>query len=474
MKDINNIEDWYRNEMESYHVTPDKEVWNSLSEDLDASAPLTDENVSEWYKKEVAKFAERPDYTVWEKLSTNLDTASVWDKLVVSLNAYDKYIWWRNLVFKGTAIVVLLLGSYLAFRQAEPEQPIVENKTKQLMTNEGVSTSQVVKNVHQQEKTSNSTNADELLLKKEHREISSTMHSKNYGVTNNNRGINDGDLLASKGDIQKITTLYAPELNESTFNKTRDIERNIQQNLLSEKNIVLPAEQKEFLVKKEKNKIVFNNKRFSSYFVFGLYARRFYTGLNFAVKKQGIISTIKNTPEFEKYTQKYFLDFGSSVGGTFGWIVSDKLNLEANVNINSTAGYQRAFSNEAVSFKEELNLNYITLSVLAKRMNNKSTFDNKKYSTNLIGGFYAGQLRSATSNVNGVSSNNDCYKNTDLGLVIGIEQDRYLTKALLVTPGIRYQQGLMNVSNSSSMFSSSRNFSLEFNLGIKYIFLKKG
>ena len=51
MKDIRNIEDWYRNEMENYHVTPDKEVWNSLSEDLDASAPLTDENVSDGIKR---------------------------------------------------------------------------------------------------------------------------------------------------------------------------------------------------------------------------------------------------------------------------------------------------------------------------------------------------------------------------------------------------------------------------------------
>jgi hypothetical protein len=174
------------------------------------------------------------------------------------------------------------------------------------------------------------------------------------------------------------------------------------------------------------------------------------------------------------YTQKYFLDFGTTIGGTLGWIVSDKLNVEANVNFNSTSGYKRAFSNESVSFKEELNLNYTTLNLLAKRMHNKSTFDNKKYSTNLLGGFYVGYLSSATSIIDGESTVNNGYNNMDFGVVLGIEQDRYISKSFVITPGIRYQQGIMNVSNNSNMFNSSRNFALEFNLGIKYIFLKKG
>ncbi len=83
MKDIDNIEDWYRDELNNYNVEPDKNLWDSLSGDLDASTPLTDETISDWYKKEVSNLEERPDYTVWEKLATQLDTTSVWDKLAV-------------------------------------------------------------------------------------------------------------------------------------------------------------------------------------------------------------------------------------------------------------------------------------------------------------------------------------------------------------------------------------------------------
>jgi hypothetical protein len=109
---------------------------------------------------------------------------------------------------------------------------------------------------------------------------------------------------------------------------------------------------------------------------------------------------------------------------------------------------------------------------LAKKMNNKSTFDNKKYSTNLIGGIYGGYLTSAEilSNNTSFDAKNE-FKSLDLGIVLGIEQDRYLTKELVITPGIRYQQGLINVSNSG--FDSAHTFTFEFNVGIKYIFLKK-
>ena len=92
MKDFDNIEDWYREELNNYNVDPDKGAWDALSNDLDANMTLTDDNISEWYKREVSKLEERPDYTVWEKIATKLDTASVWDKLVVSLNRYDQMI----------------------------------------------------------------------------------------------------------------------------------------------------------------------------------------------------------------------------------------------------------------------------------------------------------------------------------------------------------------------------------------------
>jgi len=107
-------------------------------------------------------------------------------------------------------------------------------------------------------------------------------------------------------------------------------------------------------------------------------------------------------------------------------------------------------------------------------MNNKSTFDNKKYSTNYIGGLYAGVLNAAESSFDGSSTDiRDQFSNVDVGIVLGIEQDRYLSKTLVITPGIRYNQGITNIANENNSYESARNFSLEFNIGLKYIFLKK-
>ncbi len=208
--------------------------------------------------------------------------------------------------------------------------------------------------------------------------------------------------------------------------------------------------------------------------MFGVYARRVYAGFNVGVKKQGILSEIKKGSRLSGFNQNSFLDFGTSFGGTAGYILSDNINIEANININTTAGYKRTYEAEGIAYREDLNLNYATINLLAKKMNNKSTFDNKVYSTNIIGGAYVSYLRTAISNTNGIEQKEESFNNTDYGFVLGIEQDRYITKTLVITPGIRYNQGIANTSNSDSPFKSTRNFSFEFNLGVKYIFLKKG
>ena len=159
---------------------------------------------------------------------------------------------------------------------------------------------------------------------------------------------------------------------------------------------------------------------------------------------------------------------------TAGIIYSDKLNFETNINILSTNGYNKTYSTSELQYSEKLSLNYATISILAKKMNNKSTFDNKKYSTNLIGGFYGGYLTSAVLVSNNNSSNvKENFKSIDFGIIVGIEQDRYLTKDLVVSPGIRLQQGLINISSNSTNYSNNHTLGLEFNVGIKYIFLKK-
>lgn len=480
MKEHNNIADWYRNELDNYSVKPAKDAWQSLADDLDSNEALTDKNFSEWYKKEADKLAERPDYTVWEKLSTELDTASVWDRLVVSLNSYDKFIWWRNLTLKLGAISLFLLGSYLAYdNHGLKNQEIAQNRTEK-----AIKTTKSYNNVPEK--------IDTKSLNKELNKINSYNNKKSYSNKRDNQDYhqkkyrtkrhfvakhnikeqanNEEELLASTSKYLGVKPLIASHLNDVYFANRSAIELGINRRQINEEDISHLFISKDFLVKKDKNKIIFNSKRFLAHFVFGIYARRIYVGINAGFKKQGMINFINKNSVLAKYKQTNYLDFGQTYGATVGLIVSDKFNVETNVNFNSTAGYKRDFSFEGNTVKEDLNLNYTSISILAKKMANKSTFDNKKYSSNFIAGIYGSYLTS--SNVNGVAITD--YKKSDFGIVLGFEQDRYLTKSLIITPSIRFNQGLMNISKTNTHYNSSRNFSLAFNLGIKYIFLKKG
>jgi len=508
VKDIDNIEDWYRNELDNYNVEPDASTWDSLSEKLDIATPLTDDNISEWYKKEVDKLEERPDYTVWEKLSTKLDTTSVWDKLVVSLNKYDQYILWRNLVFRGSAIFLLFLGSYLAYDNYSNNDLLKDdsltsnnltNRSNDVISKENKKTP-IYQTVYGNNNPINSS-----------KEITSININPTTKSPNNNKSISEKNITSltteekvnttikdaqmiiakelsknrgrskestSYASLEKIqqhySSIHIDKLDELKTKSERTIFTEINRHQLTERDISQLYASGDFLVKKDNDKIVFNSKRFSSFFIFGLYARRVYVGFNAGIKKQGMITKIKENTQLAEYKQRDFLDFGSSFGGTVGYIVSDNFNIEATINLNSTSGYKRAYNAEGISYQENLNLNYTSISLLAKKMNNKSTFDNKVYSTNLIGGIYVSYLRTAISDANGISNSIDEYNKTDCGIVLGIEQDRYITKTLIITPGIRYNQGLANIANGNSSFEYSRNFSFEFNLGVKYIFLKKG
>lgn len=484
MKDFDNIEDWYRDELDGFNVNPDNKVWDSLSDELDANMTLTDDNISEWYQREVNKLEERPDYTVWEKLATKLDTTSVWDKLVVSLNEYDKFIWWRNTILKGTAILLLLGGSFLTYynytnNNGSNNNSISEINNTSLTQNSKVlikekETKTSIVNTHKNTVTATSFYTDEKTSQLEDKTENKNVE-KTINVATKKAAKKNSNSFEQKPD-NKNETLYASikvnDWEELKSNKSRTILTETERREITSEDISHTLPSGEFLVKKEKNKIVFNSKRFSSYTSYGLYARRFYLGLNAGFKKQSLFSEIKKESNLSNFNQIEYLDFGSNAGVTVGYILSDKINLESNINLFSSSGYKKRFNGEGSSYEESLNLNYSTINLLAKKMSTKSTFDNKVYSTNLIAGVYASWLYSANSNINGVVTANKNYNNTDLGIVLGIEQDRYLSKTLVLTPGIRYNQGLTNIANNSNSFKSARNYSLEFNIGLKYIFLK--
>jgi len=467
----NNIEDWYKDELSNFEVNPSNNGWENISQKLnEAEQPtnINEENIESWYKTEINKFETKPTQEVWDKLSTKLDLENVWTRVLSSLNKYERMIWWRNFGLRAAAIIILLYGSYLTYfsyqeNYFEANASYSDKKISQqnpVKSNLPVSAS-LIHNVNTTSSTIDNNN-----LSSEKAIINTALQNKQ--ANNLKHSSKEAPLFASVNEtnLEHISTKKAEQISSFTT------EREIHISKLEEVNTILKTiEKKDFLVKKDKNKIIFNDKRFSSHFVFGMYAKRFYLGLNGGFKKQHLLtSTNKTLPDNLK--QKSYLDFGYSVGATLGLIVSDQLNIETNVNFISTNGYKRNFASDEINFSEELNLNYTTISLLAKKMNNKSTFDNKKYSTNLIGGIYGGYLTSAEilSNNTSFDAKNE-FKSLDLGIVLGIEQDRYLTKELVITPGIRYQQGLINVSNSG--FDSAHTFTFEFNVGIKYIFLKK-
>lgn len=485
MKNNIDIEDWYKNELDNYQVKPDEKGWNSISNKLDESdiAPkVTDENIEDWYKNEINNFEKNPDQEIWNKISTNLDLQNVWTRVFRSLNRYDKIIWLRDFTLRSTALLILLFGSYLTYTSFTDK---VENSKKYFSDNENQKNEKPIASIQKPtsfipvSKKNNSTSTKILNTK-----TSSTQETISKSIQSNyiqKKSNSPKNRITNIHSNATETPLYASlTMDKFSSKKVNGIDLAVEDQTFQTSNLqdinlgIKTLELKEFLVKKEKNKIIFNDKRFSAHFVFGMYAKRIYIGANAGFKKQNLLTRVKSNNQISTAKQHQYLDFGYNFGGTVGIIISDKFNLESNVNFISTSGFNRKYETNDLTFSEDLNLKYTSISVLAKKMNNKSTFDNKTYSTNIIGGLYAGYLTSAEV----VSGNNTYnvineFKTLDLGLVLGIEQDRYLTKQIVITPGIRYTQGLLNISNKDNSYESARTFAFEFNVGMKYIFLKK-
>lgn len=457
MKNKKNIEDWYKNELENFSVEPEKGSWDKLSSSMDNPSELSDEAFDDFVRDEVEHIKTNPDRAVWEKLSEKLDTTTVWERLSTTLTRYERFIWWRNFAFKSAALALFFMGVGLSINEYFNEN-IHQN-------NEKVSTPTVAATTFEQvTKQAPTTN---ILASKNVLNSSATEKEEiNQHIVSNPTKQAAKKTVAST--TKKQAYIASKEISQQ-LNNDKKIQLKKSNHELKE-HVIQP---KEFLIKKENNKIIFNNKRFSSHFAFGIYAKRIYLGLNVGLKKQSMIAQLRQNSEFKNLSQNTLLDHGSSFGATAGIILSDKMNLETNVNFYSSNGYRKQYASDESSYTENLSLAYTNVSILAKKMYNKSTFDDKKYSTNIIGGLYLGYLSSATSVINGVTYKNEAYTNLDYGIVLGLEQDRYLTKELIITPGIRYYQGAKNIANAENHFSYAYNSTLEFNLGIKYIFLKK-
>ncbi|MBL1231953.1 MAG: hypothetical protein COA31_004460 [Flavobacteriales bacterium] len=462
MKNKKNIEDWYKNELENFSVEPEKGSWDKLSSSMDNPSGLSDEAFDDFVRDEVEHIETNPDKAVWEKLSEKLDTTTVWERLSITLTRYERFIWWRNFAFKSAALALFFMGVGLSINEyfnedIHPNNNKITTPTVALNTFEQLPKQTPITSIVTSKNVLNSSATEK-------KEVNQRI------VSNPSKQINK--LIATEKTVastaKKQAYITSKEVNRQ-LNNDKEIHLR-KSNYKLKEHIIQP---KEFLIKKENNKIIFNNKRFSSHFAFGIYAKRIYMGLNVGFKKQSMIAQLKDNSEFNSLSQNTLLDHGSSFGATAGIILSDKMNLETNVNFYSSNGYRKQYTSDEINYTENLNLAYTNVSILAKRMYNKSTFDDKKYSTNIIGGLYLGYLSSATSVIDGKTYKNEAYTDLDCGLVLGLEQDRYLTKELIITPGIRYYQGAKNIANTENHFSYAYNSTLEFNLGIKYIFLKK-
>lgn len=486
-----NIEDWYKNELENYTPNPDDKVWNKLSDSLDnaLNGEITEENIENWYKKEAENYLIEPNKEVWNRLSTKLDLVNVWDKLLISLNKYEQLIWWRNTLLKGLAISVFLIGIYLSvnndkqptyqMRSYQPYYTEVNSKTndnelfvykeKTHVINgikhniKVIQADNKVKSNKRKYKSKPKYNTNNIGVKtiKDYLNELSFISAKEYyyepeNILDNNQ---EALLLASLDEADNLTSQYFSE------EKYIALKRKEYEEFIKRYNYL----KGDFLVKKKNDKIIFNNKRFSSYFAFGMYAKRFYGGLNFGIKNNYFLND-----HLDKSLAVKNFTTGISLGSNIGYIYSDNLNFETNINFLDYSGQNYHF--KSLSNTVDVSLSYLSISVLAKKMNNKRSFNNRKFSNNLIGGFYAGYLTKQTIDGN-LNAQIPKHKKLDFGIVLGMERDIYLSKELAITPGVRTKYGLVNLTENNVenevIIDNYNNFSVELNVGIKYIFLKK-
>ena len=188
---------------------------------------------------------------------------------------------------------------------------------------------------------------------------------------------------------------------------------------------------------------------------------------------------------FENKKLAYKLSFGHSYGLALGYTFPGRLGVQVEYHFQSTGGQKYSDVVYKTTVNREVNLEYMLIPVIVKyRIGRVLSTTKVPVLLSINGGVQYGILRSAGSKVNeqslveNISSNsqNDIserFNKTDLGLLLEVESDTYLSRKVFLSLSARGSVSVSDINAAAwkltdSGYKSSQNMLLGAVIGLHY------
>jgi len=419
---------------------------------------IDEHHIEDWYRKEVSALEQEPETEVWERLEDSLDVENVWKRLLVSLNKWDRMLWFWRLSYRGLGIALILISGYFGYQYINDErqplqdgQKLAENIPLKTKENTGTKDTKSKSNSHQKTATFS-----------EHKQtINNNPSAESTGITYLNES---KPPSYSKIDEELIKTPSSHQL------------ANVDQKPALALMPLLPARFKTAWRSKVINTANLAKLPVADELQESGLPELFYLGITGSIQNQWLLSPETYNglgKEGLNYTEP---DFGYSAGIAAGCNIFGNFDAEVNLLLSQSGQKYMDFI-EGNSIERELNFEYYHVSLAGKWKNGRHT-GRQSFSSNWILGIYAGYARSVEEVMNGniqdISAN---YRKGNFGMITGYERTYYISNRLIFAPGIIYQLGLVNTFKGTLTtpvtFNRTFHSSIELNIGLRYLFNKE-
>ncbi len=408
--DTPDVEDWYKQEVDKQSTTPDSSVWNQLSSRIGPALP-----VEEWYKKSIEDIDLEPSDSIIENIFHSLDVDNVWDRLEVSLHERDRVIWWRKVVFSITSIFGIITLGFFFLPDLISYQPPKLKETTNTLTNHTIQPLSNRSDINAEIHAKNGSNA---LITNAPTTNHQTTTLVSYQDDLADNGVNQGKTGNTTTPVPDAH-LLKQSISTTTISPTI-----FHPAIYGEIDHII--DQPDLIVDKSKRPIF----------------------LHAGVGLDHSLLLNENTKEaFNINSTDYNQAVASSILSLgLGLPLNDQLNMEASIS-KFSQGHRFVLYREGKTVNHKMELNYLQGSVLFKldRKNNYPVWNGKS----LIGAYY-GLLTSETSEINNEEQEDQItFNNSDFGLIAGYEIEKQLP---LFNLGISlfYNQGITNILNENS------------------------
>jgi len=393
-----------------------------------------DLNIKKWYKNLINRQSQYPPDEVWENIENQLDVQDVWNRIDDKLSSKEKVYNLERAIYYIAAAVAL----FFIIRFTVQEETFMAGKEQDVSSQSPIGLT----------KTDAGSDASEMPLL-EGRQVDTDLNVKEQAKA---------ALLTNKNE-RKTTSKHVET------DRRKDIPDKL-----------IPQTAKGFFTSSDviynDQLAVVNKKQVARVQQNTTSSRRMYFGITGQIKNTWLFNntTIRGLKKDE--LSKTVPDIDKDIAIHAGYQLSDKIDIFAVANFR-TYHKQKYYDYMHGNYtaKETL-LNYSMLDVQFK-YNMKELKGSPYASANFIFGCYAGLLKNAKQKYGNATENVTVgYKNYDIGITLGYEYAIDLFSNMQITPGLRLNQGILNIYNGDenmpAYFNKTYSTAFNFNIGLNY------